>query len=225
MKRALSTLAGIVVLATVHAQLAHSFPIGLSANGSIGFGYYSMADLNSHLDIIRQEKHIKLDELGSGVNFKVEGRIWLFNQVAIVGGYEHYWAESVSEGSSTTLSYKVPADVYNIGLVVTVLRLENTIDLCLGVNRSSAEAVFGTNEIVGRRLAEFKGKNAGYAVYGEIHTNFINPIEVGLQVGYRGLKINDMKDKWGDEAVFDDGAKITIDYSGAFFYLTTAIRI
>ena len=225
MKRALYAAAGILALTIVQAPPAVSFPIGVSANGAIGYGYYSMGDLNSHLNIVRQTRNIKLDGVGSGVNFKIEGRLWFFNQIALSGGYEHYWAESVSEGSSTTLSFKVPADVYNIGAVVTVLRLENTIDLCIGVNRSSAEAVFGTNEFIDRWLAEFKGKKAGYELYGEIHTNFVNPIEVGLQIGYRGLKIDSMRDKRGDEGLFDDGAKITIDYSGAFFYLTTAIRI
>jgi hypothetical protein len=225
MKKTLFTLTATLVLTLWNAQNARSFPIGLSANGSIGYGYYSMADLNSHLNIVRQERHIKLDALASGVNFKVEGRIWVFNTIALAGGYEHYWVESVSEGSSTTLSFKAPADVYNVGLVATVLRLENTIDICLGVNRSYAEAVFGTNELVGRLLNEFKGKHAGYETYAEIHTNFINPIEVGLQIGYRGLKIDDLENKFGDEAVFDDGTKITVDYSGVFFYLTTAIRL
>jgi len=225
MRTKLRAILSISALGLVCASNALSFPIGFSANGALGYGYYSMGDLNSHLNFVRQDKHIKLDALGNGVNFKVEGRIWFYDRVALSGGFEHYWAESTSEGSSTTLSYKAPADVLNIGAVVMVVRLENTIDICVGVNRSSAETVFGTNEFTSRSLTEFKGKKAGYELYGEIHTNFINPVEVGLQIGYRGLEVDGLEDKFGDDGSFDDGSPITVDYSGAFFYLTTAIRI
>jgi hypothetical protein len=207
------------------APTAHAFPLGFSVTGGIGAGYYSMADLNSHLNAVRQANHIKLDELAGGINFKADGRVWFFERIAVSGGYEHLWGESVSEGSSTTLDYKTPADVYTLGLVGTLLDLPNIVDLCVGVNRLSAKAVFGTNEVVSRRLAEFTGKNVGFEAYAEAHSNFLNPVEVGLQFGYRALKMQTLYDKRHAVGFFESGDQMSLDYSGFFFYLTSSIRI
>jgi hypothetical protein len=37
--------------------------------------------------------------------------------------------------------------------------------------------------------------------------------------------IDSFKDKYDREAYFESGMKMQLDYSGVFFYLTTAIRI
>lgn len=226
MMKSLGTAAAtILALAVGASPNAHAFPLGFSVTGGIGVGYYSMADLSSHLNTVRQENHIKLDELKSGVNFKADGRVWFFDRVAVSGGFQHLWGESVSEGSSSTLDYKTPADVYILGLVGTLLDLPNVVDLCVGVNRCSAKTVFGTNEVVSRRLAEFTGKNVGFEAYAEVHSNFINPVEVGLQMGYRSLKIQTLYDRRNQVGFFESGDQMSIDYSGVFFYLTSSIRI
>ncbi len=225
MKKSLGTAAAIFALMVGASPSAHAFWLGFSATGGIGVGYYSMADLNSHLNTVRQASHIKLDELASGVNFKADGRVWFFDRVAVSGGYQHLWGESVSEGSSTTLDYKTPADIYTLGVVGTLLVLPNVVDLCVGVNRCSAKTVFGTNEVVSRRLAEFTGKSVGFEAYAEVHSNFLNPVEVGLQAGYRGLKIHTLYDRRQAVGFFESGDQMSIDYSGFFFYLTSSIRI
>jgi len=225
MMKRFGAAAATFALALGACASAHAFPLGFSVAGGIGAGYYSMADLNSHLNNVRQANHIKLDELGSGVNFKADARIWFYDLVAVSGGYEHLWGESVSEGSSTTLDYKTPADVYTLGLVGAVFVVPNVVDLCVGVNRCSAKAVFGTNEVVSRRLAEFTGRNVGFEAYAEVHSNFINPVEVGLQFGYRNLKIQTLYDRRSAVGFFESGDQISLDYSGFFFYLTSAIRI
>jgi hypothetical protein len=37
--------------------------------------------------------------------------------------------------------------------------------------------------------------------------------------------VDTFSDKYGDAGFFEAGRKIEIDYSGVFFYLTTAIRL
>ena len=224
-RRMTTALAALAILSLAAAP-AGSFPIGFSAVGGIGAGYYDMAALNRHLGLVAQDLGVtSLEGLSSGVNFRIEGRVWMFNQFAVTGGYEHFWGATESEGSSSTLSYRAPSDVYTIGGIVAILRLENALNLCVGSNLCFARSVFGTNEVIARRLSEFKGDSQGYELYVEAHSNFLNPIEVGFQLGYRGLAIKTFKDKYGDTASFEPGMKMEIDYSGAFFYFTTAIRL
>lgn len=202
-----------------------AFPLGFSAVAGVGSGYYSMEALNNHIGTLAQDEHVNIDDLGNGVNFKLEGRLWVLQQLALTGGYEHYWGETSSEGTTSSLSYRAPSDVYTYGLLLTVLRLENSFNFCVGVNGCVAKSVFGMNELTGSRLQEFKGDDDGYAVYGEVHTNFIDPVEVGFQLGYRGVKVETYANKFGDITVFDSGEKLQVDYSGVFFYLMAAIRI
>lgn len=224
-QRIITALAAIAVLSLAAAP-AGSFPIGFSAVGGIGAGYYDMAALNQHLGHVAQDLGVaSLDELSSGVNFRIEGRVWMFDLFAVTGGFEHFWGATGSEGTKSSLSYQAPADVYTLGAIVAVLKIENAINLCVGSNLCFAESVFGTNEVIARRLTEFKGEDQGYEIYAEAHTNFLDPIQVGFQLGYRGLAIKTFTNKYGDTASFEPGMKMEIDYSGAFFYFTTAIRL
>lgn len=224
-RRIIPALVALAILSLAAAP-AGSFPIGFSAVGGIGVGYYDMAALNQHLGHVAQDLGVaSLDELSSGVNFRIEGRVWMFDQFAATGGFEYFWAATESQGSTSTLSYQAPADVYTFGAIVALLRIEDVFNLCVGSNLCFAESVYGTNEVVARRLSEFKGEDQGYELYAEAHSNFLNPIEVGFQLGYRGLAIKTFKDKYGNTASFEPGIKMEIDYSGAFFYFTTAIRL
>ena len=226
MSRTIITALAAIGALSLAAAPAGSFPLGFSAVGGIGAGYYDMAALNRHLGHVAQDLGVaSLDELSSGVNFRIEGRVWLFNLFAVTGGFEHFWGATESEGTASMLSYRAPSDVYTLGAIVAVLKIENAINLCVGSNLCFAESVFGTNEVIARRLTEFKGEDQGYEIYAEAHSNFLDPIQVGFQLGYRGLAINTFTNKYGDTASFEPGMKMEIDYSGAFFYFTTAIRL
>jgi hypothetical protein len=224
------TIAALGALAIIVAadSPAQPFPLGFSAVGGLGVGYYSMSELNRHIGSKGQDLGISFDELSSGVNFRIEGRVWVLDRAAVTGGYEYYWGEASSEGSSSSLNYRTPADVYTLGAIVPLVRIEKGFDLCLGVNLCMAKAVFEMKEEndSARKIPSFKGDDSGYEAYAEIHTKFFNPIELGFQLGYRGLKISSLTStRTGLEGTFSDGSKISIDYSGVFFYLTTAIRI
>jgi hypothetical protein len=215
---------GILSLAVSPAR---SFPIGFSVVGGIGVGYYDMESLNRHLQKFAQDSGLtSLDNLSNGVNFRIEGRVWMFDLFAVTTGFEHFWGATESQGSSSVLSYRAPADVYTVGAIVAPLRIENVLNLCVGSNLCFANSIFGTNEIIARRLSEFKGDGRGCELYAEAHTNFLDPIEVGFQLGYRWLALKTFTDKYGDTASFDSlTGTMEIDYSGAFFYFTTAIRL
>ncbi len=220
-----TAFAALAILSLAAAP-AVSFPIGFSAVGGIGAGYYGMEALNRHLQIVSQDSGLTtLGNLSSGVNFRIEGRIWLYDLVAATGGFEYFWGSTESQGSTSTLTYQAPSDVYTVGAIVAPIRIENVFNLCVGLNLCFANSVFGTNEVIPRRLSEFKGEGRGCELYAEAHTNFINPIEVGFQMGYRRLALKTFTDKYGNTASFEPGNKMEIDYSGAFFYLTTAIRL
>lgn len=225
MTRAFRTaVVSLAVLAAAFSR-AESFPLGVSIVGGIGYGYYDMEALNVHLGHVAQERNVKFDGLTGGVNVRIEGRAWMYDFVALTGGFEHFWGETESEGTSSTLSYRAPCDVYTVGAVVAAVRIENVMNLCAGANVCFAHAVYGTNEVIERQFSEYKGENEGYEIYAEAHTNFLNPIEVGFQLGYRGLVIEEFTDKYGDTASFEPSIKMELDYSGMFFYFTTAIRL
>ena len=226
-KRTIAALGALAIIVAADSP-AQPFPLGFSAVGGLGVGYYSMSELNRHIGSKRQGLGIGLDELSNGVNFRIEGRVWVLDRAAVTGGYEYYWGETSSEGTSTSLNYRTPTDVYTLGAIVRLVRIKKAFDICLGVNLCMAKSVFEMKEEndSARRIPSFKGDDSGYEAYAEAHTKFLNPIEVGFQLGYRGLKINSFTNiRDGLAGTFSDGAKINIDYSGVFFYLTTAIRI
>jgi len=215
-----------LAILSLAAAPAGSFPIGFSAVGGIGAGYYDMEALNQHLGHVAQDLGVKsLGDLSGGVNFRIEGRVWMYDLFAVTGGFEHFWGATESEGTESSLSYRAPSDVYTLGAIVAVFRIENALNLCVGSNLCFAESVFGTNEVIERRLSEFRGDDRGFEIYAEAHTNFLKPIEVGFQLGYRGLALNSFTDKYGDTALFEPDMKMELDYSGVFFYFTTAIRL
>ncbi len=215
-----------LAILSLAAAPAGSFPIGFSAVGGIGAGYYDMEALNEHLGHVAQDLGVKsLGDLSGGVNFRIEGRVWMYDLFAVTGGFEHFWGATESEGTESSLSYRAPSDVYTLGAIVAVFRIENALNLCVGSNLCFAESVFGTNEVIERRLSEFRGDDRGFEIYAEAHTNFLKPIEVGFQLGYRGLALNSFTDKYGDTALFEPDMKMELDYSGVFFYFTTAIRL
>jgi len=225
MKRTFLVVLGAIATLSLPPQPAGAFPLGFSAVGGIGAGYYSMEELNRHLGLIAQAERMQLDGITGGANFRIEGRVWVLNTIGLTGGYERFWGETDGEGTSSSLSYRTPSDVYTIGAIAVLLRIENIFNLCVGANECFAKSVYGTNEFIERRLSEFKGEDRGFEAYAEIHSNFLNPIEVGLQLGYRGLTIETFNNKYGGVGSFEPGRKIEIDYSGAFFYFTTAIRL
>ncbi len=215
-----------LAILSLAAAPAASFPIGFSAVGGIGAGYYDMEALNEHLGHVAQDLGVKsLGDLSGGVNFRIEGRVWMYDLFAVTAGFEHFWGATESAGTESSRSYRAPSDVYTFGAIVAVFRIENALNLCVGSNLCFAESVFGTNEIIERRLSEFKGSNRGFEIYAEAHTNFLKPIEIGFQLGYRGLALKTFTDKYGDTAFFEPGMKMELDYSGVFFYFTTAIRL
>lgn len=212
-------------LVATAATGASAFTMGCSVNGGVGASFYSMDDLNDHIRLIARERDLALEDLETGVTFRIEGRLWMNGWAGIAAGYQHFWGESEVETETATLAYHAPADVFHIGVIAAIARIPHAVDLCLGINRCWAATAYGTNEHNEFRLTEFKGRDRGYEAYAEAHTNFITPIEVGLQVGYRGLEIDFLDDKFGGRAFFDEDTPASIEYSGAFIYLTTAIRI
>lgn len=223
MKKSLIMLAFGISLAAISSS-PYAFPLGISAIGGVGVASYSMSELNEHIGLLGQESHLTIDELSNGINFRAEGRIWYRRVAALAGGYQHFWGET-GAGETSSLSYSTPADIYSLGAIFSIFEIAKAMDLCLGINHCWASAVLGTNEFSGRRLTEFKGQNRGFEAYAEIHTSFLSPLEVGVQLGYRGLKIDTLEDRFGRTAYFDSVTRMSLDYSGVFFFLFTSIRI
>ena len=225
MKHALKLLV-IVALSVIPSQCAWTFPIGFSGHGGIGMGYYSMKELNDHINITGQTIHTSFPDLSNGINLKFEGRVWFFDRFAVTGGYEHYYGDTEGTTETATLMFKAPANVYTVGGVLKVFSLPVFVDLHIGGYVCFARSVYGTNEEGSRRLAEFKGNDNGYQLFAEAATNFIRPLEFGIQLGYRGLKVKSFEDRYGDIAYFPTTrGRIQLDYSGVFFYVTVGFRI
>ncbi len=228
MKKISSVLIASLTLPIILTGSAFSLPIGFSAFGGLGTGYYAMSHLNSHIGNIGQDLGVPIEGISSGINITLQGRIWFINRIAITGGYERLWADTEAESAEITLSYKAPCNLYFIGAAGTIISLPEVLDFNVGVNYTFASATFGTNLDFGRRLREFKGSDNGYEIFAEVTTNFIRPVEVGFQMGYRGLKIDGLVDKYGDSP--DDyydymDYQFKLDYSGVFFYITVGIRL
>lgn len=204
---------------------AFGFPIGVSIHGGLGKGYYSMEELNDNLNELRLELDANLSDLSNGTNVMLQGRVWFLDRIAVTAGYEHFWGETEIQTVEATILITAPADVYSIGGIVTVLPLPNFIDLNIGISMSFASSIYGTNQEFSRKLEEFKGNDSGYEVYGEAMTNFVDPLQFGLMLGYRGMKVQEFEDRYGDLAMLEpSGVVMEIDYSGVFFYVTAGVR-
>jgi hypothetical protein len=222
----IAVIIGALVL-TPSAVKADSFPVSFSAKGGIGQGYFSMSELNSQIASMRQYYDANLSELKNGFNVYLEGRIWFFGRFAALAGFEHYWAENTMDTGEFTLTYKAPTSVFLLGGVMTVFTVPKLVDLNIGVRGSLAKAIYGTNEFTeSDYVSEYKNNGYGWDIFAEVNTNFIRPVEVGLMLGYRGLKVKDLKNKFDETATFihsDDS--VVLDYSGIFFYLTAGVRL
>jgi hypothetical protein len=227
MKQPWFIVAAVVLLAAIAAN-GHAFPIGFSASGGIGIAYYAMNDLNNHIHITNQQEKTTIPDLSDGVNFNVQGRVWLFNRFAVTLGYGHYYGDVRSEQSEVVSTIKVPVDVYFVGGAVNILFIDELIDINVGLNRCAAQSTFSIPQMDIERVKEFKANDTGYEIFVEAVTNFIRPIEVGFQLGYRRLKVKALEDKFGKipAAYFDTfDSSMELDYSGTFFFITAGVRL
>jgi hypothetical protein len=215
-----------VCFVTVPLQAAWSFPIGVSVHGGLGKGYYSMEELNDNINELRLQLGSNLSNLSNGTNILLQGRVWFFDRIGVTATYEHFWGGTEISGAEDPIIFKAPANIYSVGGIINVIVLPLIIDLNVGVNKSFATSVYGTNQDFARRLEEFKGDDDGYEIFVEAITNFVRPLQFGLMLGYRGLKIKNFEDRYGDVAYFEPAhVLMEVDYSGAFFYVTAGIGL
>jgi hypothetical protein len=224
MKRLTAAAMAAALLAPV-ASTAGSLPIGFEAKGGFGAGYYSMAEFDDNLQEIREDLELNFSDLTSGFTVLLEGRIWLFGRVAGCAGYEHFWAEHiVPTGSSSSVTYKAPADLVSLGGVVHIFRVPTVLDINAGLKGSFAKVIYGTDE--SGRFVEYKANDYGWDIFGEINTNFMNPVQVGFTLGYRSVKVDGFEDKFGNEPIFTEtGDPVTMNYSGAYIYFTAGVAV
>lgn len=226
MKHAIRLIAVALVVAAPWSA-AQPFPIGFSARGGIGVGYYSMTELDDHFDEVARDFDLQMPALSKGVNVMLQGRVWLFDFIAACAGFEHFWGESqLDTGDIAPVTYKAPADILTIGGAVKAFSVTDVFDLNLGVNGCFAKATFGTNLLSPRRLSEYKGNDWGFELFAEAASNFLYPVEISVQMGYRRLTVDGLEDKFGDVAYFPGStAPVSLEYSGFMLYLAAGIRL
>ncbi|MBN2071224.1 MAG: hypothetical protein JW814_07175 [Candidatus Krumholzibacteriota bacterium] len=203
------------------------FPVSISAKGGIGTASFSMSEINSQITYLRQVYNTNLSPIDNGFQVYLDGRIWVFDRIAFLVGYEHYWVDSSMDATTFTLMYKCPANVYMMGGAVNVVKFPKLLDINVGARGTYTKAIYGSNEVTeSTRLLEYKQNNYGWDLFAEATTNFLNPVEVGLMFGYRNAKITEMENKFKDIATHaETGEIVTLNYSGVFFYLTAGFRL
>jgi hypothetical protein len=215
----------VAMLAIASADLA-AFPLGISVKGGIGQGYYSMDALNENLKVASQQHGAFFDDLSKGINVALQGRVWVLGRYGLHLGYQHYWGESTAIAGGTEYTYKTPADVYSIGCVINILSFPVLFDINAGANLCHVRSIFGTNVRTESFLQEYKGNDNGFDVYAEVVTNFIRPVDIGIQFGYRDLTVKSLENKFKEEARFPiSETKVELEYSGVFFFFTAGIRL
>ncbi|UCF05704.1 MAG: hypothetical protein JSV33_01310 [bacterium] len=215
----------VAVLAITSADLA-AFPLGISVKGGIGLGYYSMDALNDNLRIASQQTGAFFDDLSKGINVALQGRVWFLGRYGVHLGYQHYWGESSAASGGLEYTYKTPADVYAIGGVLNILSFPVLFDINAGANWCHVRSIFGTNVRTTSFLQEYKGNDNGFELYAEVVTNFVRPVDIGIQFGYRGLTVKSLENKFKEEARFPiSETKVELEYSGVFFFFTAGIRL
>lgn len=228
MKHTLIAAALICAAAAPAAEpaLAGDLPVGFEFKGGIGLGYYSMGELNDHLESLRQTVNANYEQVGSDFNVFAEGRVWLFGRFAALVGYEHFWTEAALATTAATYTYKAPADVVYAGGAVNIVSFPMLVDVNAGLRGTFAKVVYADNEENEARLVEYKANDYGWDLFAEVNTNFFKPLQVGFTLGYRNLAVSGFKNKFDEEPVFStSGEAVEIEYSGVFFYLTAGIAL
>ncbi len=222
MKRLIAAALAVVILVP---SAAAAFPIGFEVKGGVGIGYYSMSEFDAHVQAIREQYGLEFDDFDSEFNVMLDGRVWMFGRFAASVGYEHLWADyNMPIGSTNYVTYKMPADILSLGGVLHIYRVPKVIDINAGLKGDFAKVVYGTDQ--DGRYIEYKSNDYGWDIYGEINTNFLNPVQVGFTLGYRSLKVDGFEDKYGNTPEFTGtGEPVVLDYSGMYFYFTAGVAI
>jgi hypothetical protein len=218
-------LVAAMITAALVPSAAEAFPLGFEVKGGIGIGYYSMDELKDNVQAVREQYGLEFDDPGSEFNVMLEGRIWMFDRFAAAMGYEHLWADyNMPTGSSDYISYSMPADNLLFGGTLHIYRVPTVIDINAGVMGIFSKVTFATDQ--DGTATDYKSNDYGWALFGEINSNFLNPVQVGFTLGYRSLKVDGFVDKFGNEAVFiGDGQPVVMNYSGMYFYFTAGVAI
>ena len=223
-KKTALTIIALLLFVLAPVQNAFGFPIGISVHGGLGKGYYSMEELNDNLNELRLELDSNLSDLSNGTNVMLQGRLWFLDRIAATVGWEHFWGETEIQSIDSQILIKAPASVYSIGGILTAVSIPVFTDFNIGASILYISSIYGTNQEFSRILEEFKGSDTGYRIYAEAMTNFLTPLQFGLMLGYRRLKIKEFEDRYGDLGFFEpSGAIMELDYSGVFFYVTAGV--
>ena len=214
-----------VALAIMAPPASAEFPVGFEVKGGIGVGYYSMGEFNDHLAAVREATGQSFEDLTSGFNVMAEGRVWMFGRLAATAGYERFWAEQLMTiSSSDYVTYEMPADILSLGGAVHIYRIPKVIDINAGAKGIFCKPIIGTDQ--DGSWTDYKSTGYGWDLFGEVNTNFLNPLQVGFTLGYRHCKIEDFEDKFGNTPEFSgNGAPMVMDYSGVYFYFTAGVAI
>ena len=223
MKRLTAAVLAAVILAPSAAFA--DFPVGFEVKGGVGVGYYSMGEFNDNLQAVREQTGITFEDLTSGFNVMLEGRIWMFGRIAATAGYEHFWCDQIMPVSLTDyVTFTMPADLLSLGGTVHIYRVPSVIDINAGLKGTFAKVTYSTDE--SGRFTDYKANDYGWDIYAEFNTNFINPVQIGFTLGYRNLKVDGFEDKFGNTAEFiGTGEPVVINYSGMYFYVTAGVAI
>lgn len=218
-------LIAVLAAAVLVPSAAAALPLGFEVKGGVGVGYFSMGEFNDNMQAVREANSLVFDDLTSGINVMLEGRIWVFARVAATVGYEHLWAEqNMPIGSASYVSYTMPADILSLGGTVHIYRIPKVIDFNAGLKGIFGKVALGTDQ--SGTYTEYKSNGYGWDLYGEINTNFLNPVQIGFTLGYRNLKIDEFEDKFGDIPEYiGNGAPVVLSYSGMYFYVTAGVAI
>ncbi len=227
MKGILGTIVVATMLMTPAVVSAGTMPVGFSAKGGIGVAYVSMNELNSQFSLLRRSLNTDLVSIDNGFQAYIEGRVWFFDRVAAIVGWEHYWIDASIDAGTYALIFKAPTSTILVGGAVKVFGFPEFVDINLGVRGSFSNTIYGSNELLNTAiLDEYKNNAYGWDIFAETTTAFLRPVEVGFILGYRNLEISELKNKFDDRAEHSiSGKPVVLDFSGAYFYMTAGFRL
>lgn len=227
MKSILGTVVAIAILAAATGCHAEKVPLSFSARGGIGQAYVSMGALNDHFSLLRENLGTDLVSIDNGFQVCLEGRVWFYNRVAAVAGWEHYWIEASIDAGTYGLLFKAPTNTLFLGAAVKVYEVPDLLDVNLSARGLFGKTVYGSNEFTGNSsLEEYKNNSYGWDFLAEATSTFIRPVEVGFMLGYRSLEISDLKNKFDEIAEHSiSGDPVVLDFSGVYYYITAGFRL
>jgi len=213
------------VMAIVFLAISPVFAVaaGPWAAFNVGYGTYSMSDLNDQLRFINNFGGLSIDEINGGLNVDLTAGYQFVSGLGLGLGYGRLNGSTSYSDPTGILEINVPANVFK-ALIEYHLESKSKADLYF---RGEVGSISATGDAlltdgINRLTTDYEGSSLFLAGIFGVGIPMSTSVGIHGQLGYRMANIDPVKDN-GTLPFQNDGSPMTHDYSG--FLIRVGVRV